>query len=846
MLHRHRSGRVRPRSSRRLGPGVLAAAATALILGLATPSGAQVYPPGFNDALVVSGLNVPTTFAFLPDGRILIAEQSGAIRIADNGVVLPTPAITIPVESFDEQGLLGLAIDPDFPTPAHLYVFYTPFSGSQTDNVNRVSRFTMGATTIDPQSEVIVLDDIPAGLGFHLGGCLRFGADENLYISTGDTGWSTPYPQDLGLLQGKILRIHKDGSIPADNPFVSVPGARDEIYQWGLRNPFRFAVKPGTSKIFIGDVGFNSWEEIDFGPAGANFGWPNCEGNCGNPAFTNPIYQYSHTQGSAAIVGNVFYQGSNFPAEFSGNYFFFDHSRGHLGRMILGANDQVLSVSLPFIETASEGWGFGPVDLVLGPDGALYYCTYFPGQIRRIFYTGPGNRNPTAVASGNPTAGYPSLLVNFDGDNSFDVDGNPLTYEWNFGDATAHSTLANPTHSYTTNGIYPATLTVRDGLGGIATSPPIAITVGNLPPTLSIVQPLPGTLFSPDDLVLFSGTGTDPEEGLLAGSELHWRVNLHHLNHIHPVILDQTGASGSFIADDHGENLADISYRITLWAEDSTGLRNEVFIDVLPDLSGPQPILQTFLVPANNRDATSVINDVRISGYSPSEPIDFAGNDAEQESGAMEFQINIPDGSDILEANLIVTAGPFQNASPTGAMAIRLYNIADALPFQNGPFGDLVNHHPTHPTTVAWPQGTNWPAGTDVESPDISTLMQLWLDLPAYSPGKHVGFVITKGTIQTGRYYGWADFAAPEDPPRLEVRYLPPATAAPETKVSKAIALFAPRPNPFRTGTELGFSLQQAGTVRLTIHDAGGRLVRTMADGWRESGVHSLRVGWSR
>lgn len=809
--------------------------------GAAAPARAQSFPPGFNDELIAQGLNVPTTFAFLPDNRILVAEQSGAIRIVDQGAVLSPPAITIPVESYDEQGLLGLVPHPSFPNPSYVYVFYTPFTGNQTGNVNRVSRFTFGATTINPASEVVLLDNIPAGLGFHLAGCLRFGADGNLYISTGDTGWSTPYPQDLSLLQGKILRIRPDGSIPADNPFVSTPGARDEIYQWGLRNPFRFSVQPGTSNVFIGDVGFNAWEEVNYGPAGANFGWPNCEGNCGTPGYTNPIYQYSHSLGSAAIVGNVFYQGNNFPAQYSGNYFFFDHSRGHLGRMVLGASNQVLSVTMPFIETASEGWLSGPVDLVLGNDGALYYCTYFPGEIRRIFYTGPGNRNPTAIASGSPTAGYPTLNVQFSSAGSYDVDGDTITYDWNFGDATAHSTAANPTHGYTANGIYNATLTVSDGFGGFATSTPVKITVGNLPPALVITAPTAAVTFAPGEVITFAGTGSDPEEGPLPGSRLHWRVNLHHLNHIHPVIIDQTGSTGAFVAEDHGENLADLYYRIDLWAEDLTGLGNQISVDVLPDLSYPFPITRTFEVAADNRDATSILNDVRVSGYNaPAEPTDFVGSDSEQESSAMEFLIDIPAGSTIQEANLLVTAAAFQSASPTGGMRINLYNVLDAQPFQNGSFGDLANHHPLHPIGITWAAPTNWVNGTEIQSTDVAFLVQAWMNLPGYVPGKNLGLCVTDGTIAVNRYYGWNDSSAPGPGPRLRVRYVPPGATSVTTLVAPpGFSLSAPRPNPFTDGTEVSFALERAGVVRLTIYDAAGRLVRTLLNRPLGSGVHN-------
>lgn len=830
---------VSPSPEATIRPGSALLWALALVVGISGPSFSQSYPPGFNDTQVVANLNVPTTFAFVPDGRMVIAEQSGAIRIFEDGILLPQPAIVLPVEVFDEQGLLGLAVDPDFPTPPHIYVFYTRFSGNQTGNVNRVSRLTLGGSTIDPASEVILLDNIPAGLGFHLAGCLRFGADDNLYISTGDTGWSTPYPQDLSLLQGKVLRIGKDGSIPADNPFVNTPGARDEIYQWGLRNPFRFSVQPGTSNLFIGDVGFENWEEVNFAPAGANFGWPNCEGNCGTPGYTNPIYQYSHSLGSAAIVGNTFYEGSNFPAEFSGNYFFFDHSRGHLGRMVLNASNQIVSVTMPFIVTASQGWLSGPVDLVLGLDGALYYCTYFPGTIRKIFYTGTGNRNPTAAAAATPFSGYLPLLVQFSSAGSFDVDGNPITYDWNFGDGSGHSSAANPSHSYAANGVYQATLTVSDGLGGFDTAPPVTITVGNSAPALNIAAPAPGSVFSPNDVIFFSGSGFDVEEGSLPANELHWRVNLHHLNHIHPVIVDHVGASGSFSATDHGENLADVFYRVYLWAEDATGLRNETSRDVMPDLSGPTPVTKTFTVAADNRDALSVQSVVRISGYSGVEPYDYVGNDAEAESAAFEFLCDIPDGATILEAYLTVVASPFGTPSPTGGMSVRFYNVLNAQPFVNGAAEDLANHHPLHPLAVSWPQTTAWVGGTDVVSPDIGFLVQLWINRADYAPNNHLGLVVTKGTIALNAYYGWADFAAIENPPRLTVRYvMPGATSAPPA-VASSIVLAPARPNPFRDVTELTFTTPRPGPIDLSIYDLAGRRVRSLVREWRNAGTHA-------
>jgi PKD repeat protein len=498
-----------------------------------------------------------------------------------------------------------------------------------------------------------------------------------------------------------------------------------------------------------------------------------------------------------------------------------------------------VSVTLPFLETASSGWLSGPVDLVLGPEGALYYCTYFPGEIRRIFYTGSANRNPTAMAAATPEAGYAPLLVQFSSAGSYDVDGNPLLYDWDFGDGSAHSNSPNPAHTYHANGVYTATLTVGDGLGGADTSLPLPVTVGNLPPQLTILSPHAGDRFVVGEPVSFSGSGTDLEEGALGASELHWRVHLHHLNHIHPVILDFAGASGSFTPGSHGEDLAGIFYRITLWAEDSTGLRQEVSVDVLPELAS-EVVTRMYMVAANDRDALSVHSDVRISGYNAlSEPYDFVGADADQESAAMEFAIDLPPGSEIQEAHLLVVAGPVQNPSPTGELEIQFYDVDDALPFRDGPHGDLVGHHPTHSLSTNWPAGSDWSPGESYESADIASLVRLWLDRPGYSPGNHFGVVVSEGTIETGRFYGWADYAAPEQAPMLRVRFIPPPpdTTGPPP-VGEHFALLPPTPNPFRDSSTISFSLAAASDVRLTIYDAAGRLVRSLVDGWQESGTH--------
>jgi len=548
-----------------------------------TRSHAQVYPPGFQDEFVVGGFQEPTTFVFVPDGRTLVAERQGRVRVVQNGTVLAQSMLSVQAATGYEQGLLGMALAPGFPAPPYLYVCYSYDAGS--DNFNRVSRWTVSGNTVVPGSEFVLIEDIPTGQGWHVAGCIRFAPDGNLLISMGDAGHSSRV-QQLGRLEGKLLRLRPDGGIPADNPFIGIAGARPEIYQTGLRNPFRFCIQPNTGVPFIGDVGYNSWEEVNTGPAGANFGWPVHEGMANPPSasYTNPLYAYDHGLGSAAIAGNTFHPGTGLPQEYAGNYFFIDHVRGHLGRIVLNANNQVVSADPRWIEVAATGWGAGPVELAVGAEGALYYLVYQPGSLRRIVNTQAQNAAPTAFAAASPTAGNAPLVVLFDAAGSFDPDGDALEYSWDFGDGSAAGSGAQAQHTYTSNGTHDAVLTVRDGRGGESSAPAIAITVGNTPPDLTI-ELTGGSTFMVDTEVRFSGHGVDLEDGAVAPSALHWRVDLHHLVHFHPVIADLVGIAGSFIASSHGENLQDIFYRITLSATDSSGLTGTRSVDVHPDPS---------------------------------------------------------------------------------------------------------------------------------------------------------------------------------------------------------------------------------------------------------------------
>src|ERR1051326_2663968 len=268
--------------------------ALAVLLLFAIRVAAAEVPEGFSVTQVATGMTRGTRMALLPDGRILVLEQTGNIRVIENGLLRPTPFLTVDVDFFSEHGLLGIALDPDFETNHFFYIYYTAKTPSLH---NRVSRFTVTGDSADPTSEVVIfeLDDLQGPLGWHQGGDLRFGSDGKLYIAVGDDR-NGANSQSMDNLFGKILRINSDGSIPTDNPFYSTAtGKNGAIWALGLRNPFSFSVgSNGDTQMLINDVGEDTWEEINHGVAGANYGWPETEGFTNDPSFMSPILEYAH------------------------------------------------------------------------------------------------------------------------------------------------------------------------------------------------------------------------------------------------------------------------------------------------------------------------------------------------------------------------------------------------------------------------------------------------------------------------------------------------------------------------------------------------------------------------
>lgn len=393
----------------------LAVALGALLLVVGPATGAATFQEaGFTQAQVVTGLERPTSMAFAPDGRIFVTEQDGALRVAEENAqgdyeLLPQPFLRVMSDSTGERGLLGIAFDPQFATNQYLYVYHTVPATASRAAYNRIVRFRA-----DPQNQnrvkmgsarvLLNLDPLDATTTNHNGGAVHFGEDGKLYAAVGDNvsrGDPERNSQTLNTLLGKMVRINRDGTIPRDNPFYAQTTGRNKaIWARGLRNPFTFAVQPGSGRIFINDVGASTYEEINRGEAGANYGWPYYEGPDRfapgpqpPPNFQQdaPIFYYKHGETATtgcAITAGTFYnppQGQ-FPSGYRGDYFFADVCSSWIRRY-----DPATDSATGFATGAES-----PVDLDVSEDGSLFYLsrriegTPSPsGAISRISYQAP-------------------------------------------------------------------------------------------------------------------------------------------------------------------------------------------------------------------------------------------------------------------------------------------------------------------------------------------------------------------------------------------------------------------------------------------------------------------------
>jgi len=566
---------------------------TALLCLNARQTVAQTFPADFAGVQLATGLD-PVAMDIAPDGRIFLTEKSGKIRVVKNGILLPAPFANLPnVDNYNERGLQGIVLDPNFGSNNFLYVYYTYKTPGNAPSNNRVSRFTAQGDAVLKGSERVLLDIDPlSSAGNHNGGSLAF-KDGKLLISVGDNA-NGDNAQSLTTLKGKILRLNPDGSIPADNPYYeSATGNNRAIWAIGLRNPFMIAGQSGSGTVFVNDVGQSAFEEINPLSAGKNYGWPGIEGpKTGQtpPAnYQDPVYAYDHGSGCSITAGE-FYNPSTtrFPGRYTGRYFFADYCGGWI---------KTLDPVTKAVETFATGLN-RPLALKTGPDGSLYLIARGGigggstndntasngGVLWKITYTGNGLPVVAVQPLSQTTSAGESVTF------SVSASGTPTpTYQWQrngtpIPEATSASYVLSPVTSADNGAVF--NVVIANAAGRVTSQEATLTVISNQKPTATITTPTGGKTYTAGDVIQFSGTGTDPEDGTLPPNALTWQVDFYHYDtptHFHPVLSATSGiASGSFTIPQSGETSPNVLYRISLTVTDSKGATSTRSVDVNP------------------------------------------------------------------------------------------------------------------------------------------------------------------------------------------------------------------------------------------------------------------------
>ncbi|MBX3399933.1 MAG: PQQ-dependent sugar dehydrogenase [Gemmataceae bacterium] len=581
-------------------------------------------PPGFTISEVVGNLVQATVLEEAPDGRLFIAEQAGAVKIVSADGRQTTLALQLNVDFRGERGLVGLALDPNFAANGFVYLYYTHPAGGG-GFVNRISRFVAAGDTINPASEVVILtlDPLEPDFTIHNGGTMRFGPDGKLYVSVGDNAQPNT-AQSPTTYFGKILRINPDGSIPPDNPAsirglsAATRGKYRAIIAAGLRNPFNFDIDPNTNRLFVNDVGQDRVEELNEVAPGGNYGWPQTEGDfnpAAFPGFTRPIFAYPHGPGlnaGFAITGGTFFRTDEqrFPAEYQGDYFFADF----VNDWIRTYDPNTGAVSL----FASDLSLFGTVDLDPARDGSLLllarrdYVQFGDGKVYRIEFT-----------TAPQIADQPDSLIRLPGEEAtFRVEASSAvapSYQWqrneeNIPGATGPSyTLANP--QLGDDGTRYRVIVTNPA--GSVTSESATLTVTtNQRPVPTITLPADGTTFFAGETIVFAGSATDAEDGVLPASAFTWRVDYFTGPTVQRPFFPETSgiAGGSVVIPTRTPfTLPNVFYRFSLTVRDSFGHTVTTTRDILP-------LTASVSVVSNPPGAT-----IAIDGQPMASPIGFVG-----------------------------------------------------------------------------------------------------------------------------------------------------------------------------------------------------------------------------
>ncbi|MEZ5075612.1 MAG: PKD domain-containing protein [Solirubrobacterales bacterium] len=779
------------------------------------PAAALALPANFTDSTVFSGLRLPISVAFAPDGRIFVAEKGGTIEVfAGPTDTTPTTFADLRTEIFGgwDRGLEAIAIDPQFPARPYIYASYTydaPIGGTaptwgapgQDDDdcpgatsvgcvvSGRLSRLTVANNGAGNtmSNERVLINDWCQQFTSHSVGDLGFDAAGNLYMSGGDGAEYNTYdygqfgqpsnpcgdpPGGVGGTQtaatgeggalrsqdyrtaadplgldGTVIRVNPDTGRPVPDIAGNDPSALNtaRVVAFGFRNPFRFAIRPGTNpaEIWTGDVGWGTWEEINrvqtqAGAASNNFGWPCVEGAAYRVYYEAgfcqslyaaggdraPYYGFEHGEvvdpaetslqprpcvvdSGSAISGLEFYDDGSgaaaFPAAYDGSLFFADYARGCIWVMRAGAN----GLPNPANVTVFDGAG-GPVDLEVAPDGSLWYAGITTGQVHRIAYAGGGNRPPIARATATPDHGVAPLQVQLSASSSSDPDGDPLSYAWDLDDDGAFddSTAASPVRTFTSEGAHRVRVRVSDPNGASAQDE-VTVTVG-APPTPVISSPANGARFDAFETISFSGSASDTKDGAVPASRLRWTAVLNHCIpaggcHVHP-IRTFGGVSGGQLEMPAHERPYHLT--LTLTATDSDGLEASVSRDIYPK-PNVAPLARASAAPDHGRAPLVVAFDASGStDANPGDQLSYAwdldGDGAFDDSTAVSptrtyttagvrhpaVEVSDQNGASSRDALTVTVTGPDDNQPPEPRIDLPAtgtgFAAHDRIPFAGG------------------------------------------------------------------------------------------------------------------------------------------------------------------
>lgn len=560
-----------------------------LSLQWVTQAHAARLPAGFTEQLIAGNLN-PTSMALASDGRLFLAMKDGRVLVVRDDILQTDPYLTISVDNFNERGLSGIALHPDFEINQLIYVYYTV----PGENHNRLSTFQGNGDFAIPGSEQILLDLDPMAGTIHNGGAMKFGEDGKLYVAVGD-GAEGSTAQSMNSLLGKFLRLNDDGSIPEDNPFYhTAMGNYRAIWALGFRNPFTFDIQPGTGRIFSNDVGGSDFEEVNEVQAGMNYGWPIIEGYRTNQIppsdYRDPVYAYSHSEG-CSVIGAAFYnpQSTAFPDQYIGKYFFADYCQGYI--KVLDPGDG--SILESFATEINR-----PIAIKVTEAGEMYYLERAgmgggsmqdntetsDGRLWKIIYTGSGLPAVTLQPE--------SQLVAVGEDASFTVGvsgSEPINFQWQKDGVDIGGAIES---IYIFSG---ATLdhhgalfrcVVSNSQGTVTSNEATLQVTTNSRPLPVISQPPLDFLYQAGAAINFAGSATDAEDGSVDAGQLTWWIDFHHDDHTHPGLAPVSGnTSGSYLVSRVGETSDNVWYRIYLRATDSEGLTQTVYQDVFPQKS---------------------------------------------------------------------------------------------------------------------------------------------------------------------------------------------------------------------------------------------------------------------